>query len=202
VSWDCGISWFTRRTVAPVDFPVSVSFLRDLHVRAVNGGVEDEFFRATLAAATQAAEHDTQRALMPQTWEQVMSGFPTSGYIVLERPPLVEITSVAYYDEDNAAQTLAGSPAEYRIVPSGAYSKAQILPLAGETFPTTYARPDAVTITYECGYEDTTDPELVHIGHGIALMVGELYKQRTLSVQSVRNTPSVLDTRRFWRRVW
>jgi hypothetical protein len=32
-------------------------------------------------------------------------------------------------------------------------------------------------------------------------MAGELYKQRTLSVHAVHNTPALLDLKRFWRQV-
>lgn len=200
IRWDHGITWVSRRTVEPTTLPVDVSYVQDRVLRLADLDAEYDYVESLIRASTQAAEDRTQRALTPQTWQMVLSGFPCSGRIVLERPPLVSVTSVAYYDRAGDAQELAVSPAEFLTVPSGAYSKAEIRPLAGETWPSTATRPDAVTVTYRCGYEEpTAEYELIKVG--IGLMVGELYKQRTLSVHAVHNTPSVLQLERFWRPV-
>jgi uncharacterized phiE125 gp8 family phage protein len=157
---------------------------------------------AYLKAATAAAERMTQRALMPQTWQMVLSGFPASGRIVLERPPLIEIVSVAYYDGDDELQELAVSPPAFITTADGPSSKAVLYPLTGEAFPATAARPDAVTVTYRAGYEHPDDdPEMALIRAGIGLMAGELYKQRSLSVQAINNSASQLQLSSFWRPV-
>lgn len=199
--WDDGIRWRTVRSVAPTDLPWDLDVLGDQLLRTVNGDAEYDALTSYLRTATMAAEHDTQRAIMPQTWQMILSGFP-AWRIVVERPPLIEVVSLQYYDGDNATQELAVSPAEFDVLPSGEYTKAEIRPLDGETFPSTYSRPDAVTLTYRCGFEDEDDPILSEIKTGIALMVAELYKQRSLSVHEVRNAPSTLQLTRFWRRVY
>lgn len=201
-AWDLDVNWFTRRTVAPTDLPVTADFIGNQVLRVVNGSADDEFIEAAITAATQQAEEETQRALMPQTWQMVLDRFPCSGKIHVERPPFLSVVSLAYYDADNAVQELAVSPAEFDVIPSGMYSKAIVKPLGAASFPATYCRPDAVTLTYRAGYDDPDDPELQTINLGIGLMVGELYKLRSLSVQAIHNTPSVLQTSRFWRRVW
>jgi uncharacterized phiE125 gp8 family phage protein len=202
LAWDRGVTWFTRRTVSPSDLPISLEFIRDQHLRVMNDSAEDEWITNAIRSAAQQAEEHTQRALVRQTWQQVVSGFPCSGQIVLERPPLIAVSSVAYYDGDNALQELAGSPTGIEVVPSGAYSKAIVRPLVGTSFPSTYSRPDAVTVTFTAGYTDDESPELSMINQGIALMVGEMYKLRSLSVQEPNNTPALLQIERFWRRVW
>lgn len=201
VSWSDGIEISTVRTVAPTDLPIEPSFVSQYVLRVMNDDADVSWIERTIKAVTQHAEHVTQRALMPQTWQQVMSGFPCSGLIRLERPPLIAVSSVAYYDSDNALQELAGSPSQIDVIASGAYAKAIIRPVDGTTFPETYCRPDAVTVTFTAGFQDDTDPELELINQGIALMVGELYKLRSMSVQGA-TTPSVLQPERFWRRVW
>ncbi len=201
-AWDRGVTWFTRRTVGPTDLPIDVEFIRDRVLRVMNDDIEDEWIERSIRGVAQQAEDYTQRALVRQTWQQVLSGFPASGQIVLERPPLIEVTSVAYYDGDNAVQELAGSPTGIEVVPSGAYSKAIVRAVSGASFPGTYGRPDAVTVTFTAGYTDDQSPELEMINQGIALMVGELYKLRSLSVQEPNNTPALLQVERFWRRVW
>lgn len=202
IRWDDGISVFTRRTVDPATQPLDLEYLTEQVLRSVNGDAEDDVVKAYLIAATQMAEDDTQRALVPQTWETVLSGFPAGQVIKLDRPPLIAVSTIDYYDTANELQTLTGSPAEFDVLPSGAYSKAEIRPLDGTSFPSTYARPDAVTVTYRAGYESASNPVYSLIKVGIGLMVGELYKQRTLSVQSLRNTPAMVQIERLWRRVY
>lgn len=200
MSWDHGVRWQTVRTVEPTSLPIDVSYVQDRVLRLADPDAEYDYVESLIRASTQAAERYTHRALEPQTWQMTLSGFPCGGRIVLPNPPLIRVLSVSYYDADGHVQSLAVSPAEFLTVPSGAYSKAEIRPLAGETWPSTATRPDAVTVTYRCGYEEpTAEYELIKVG--IGLMVGELYKQRTLSVHAVHNTPSVLQLERFWRPV-
>lgn len=201
LAWDKGVRHFARRTVNPTTLPLDVTYVAEKALRVLNDGDEDSFIEHCIWAATNAAEEATQRAIMPQTWEFVLDGFPSSGIIRLPRPPLIEITSVTYYDSAGDAGDLTGSPAEYESATSGQYQHAIIRPLANTLFPATQVRPDAVTITYRAGFEDEDDPLLKQINVGILLMVGELYKMRSLSVHEVHNTPSLLQLGHFWQCV-
>lgn len=166
-------------------------------LRVANGAVEDPFVSGAIAAATDACEKDTGRALKTQTWELVLSRFPYgSTYIVIPRLPLISIDSIEYVDPDGTTQTLAGSPAEYITVPSGEFRRARLTPLYGETWPPTRYQENAVTITFTCGYEDEIPEPLLS---GIGLMVGELYTRRSLSADG--ETASQLGLSRFWRKV-
>lgn len=200
--WDDGVAWFIRRTADPTDLPVDPWTVAEDHLRLADVSAGVSAVEAFVRAATEAAERDTRRALKPQTLEMVLSGFPSSGRIVLERPPLIEVTSVTYYDTAGEVQELVVSPAEFDTVPSGSVGKAEIRPLDGASWPSTATRGDAVTVTYRAGYEDDDDATFSLIKQGIILMVGELNKQRSLSVHEVRNAPSVLTLSRFWRPVF
>jgi hypothetical protein len=200
-TWDAGIRVFSRRTVPPSTTVLSLEFVRDKVLRVANGSVEDEYIRLCLNAATADAEDKTQRSLLPQTRQLVMSGFPCAE-IELPGPPFISVESFDYVDADGATQQLAGSPAEYHVVSSGDWLPARITPLSGQSWPTTRDQLDAVTITYECGYENDEDPRYREIAMGIGLMVGEMYKIRALSVQEIQNIPSILQLQAFWKRVW
>lgn len=200
MTWDEGVRWHSTRTAEPTTLVLDVDYVQDKVLRIADLSAEYDYVEALIKASTQAAERWTHRALSPQTWQMTLSEFPCSGRIVLENPPLISVSSVAYYDTDGDAQSLAVSPAEFVTLESGAYSKAEIRPLENQTFPSTACRPDAVTVTYQAGYQaSTAELELIKIG--ICLMVGELYKQRTLSVHAIHNTPSALQLERFWRPV-
>lgn len=201
-SWDYGIRWASRRTVAPVDLPVSVSYIRDQVLRVTNDDAEDEFIERQIRTAVETYEHESQRALMLQTWQMILSGFPSSGRVELVRPPLASIASVSYLDGSGDAQSLDSSPADYVHVTSGPYAPAEIRKPVNGTFPTAIAgRADAVTITFTAGYALEGDvPE--SIISGIALLVGELYKNRGLSVIGTSVSAGQLNTSRFWPRFW
>lgn len=199
--WDHGVTWFSRRSVLPVGLPLDVEYVAEKVLRVMNGTEEYTYIESLIRAFTHSAEEATQRALLPQTWELVLSGFPSDA-IVLPRPPFISMTSFAYTDASGDEQTLAGSPAEYRVIPSGERSKARVVPLSGASWPSTRTQGDAVTLTYRAGYADTNDPEYQRILMGICVAVGEAYKNRSLSVQDIQNVPTVLALEHFWRRVW
>lgn len=201
-AWDEGVQWSWRRTAAATVLPMDLGYLSEKFLRVVNDDDDIDYIEHCLRAATEMAEKKTGRALMPQTWEMQLDRFPPSGEIRVIRPPLISVLSLQYYDADNVSQELAVSPALFRTIASGEITKARILPLLDETFPDTYPRADAVTLSVRAGYTSDLDPVLQEIALGIGLKVGELYKQRSLSVHDVHNTPSVLQAEHFWRPVY
>lgn len=196
--WDYGIGWRSRRTVEPEDLPFTVAYIRDQVLRVTNGSAEDQYIERCIQAAVDLYEDETQKAAMPQTWELILSGYPCAR-IELPRPPFIEIESITYYDGDDTLQTWSGSPAEYAVTPSGRYVPATVSLVSGSAFPATATRSDAVTITYRCGHENgMLESELT----GIALVAGELYKQRTLSQIGTSIVSAPLQTSRFWKKVY
>jgi len=199
MSWDEGVRWREYLRTPPASLPATVAFVRDKVLRVTNGDVEDDYIESLIAAATSAAEHDTGRALMPQARELVLNRFPC-GRIVLPRLPLIAVDEIAYVDLDGAEQVLTGSPEEFRTVPSSDWTRGEVWPLHNAIWPATRCQEDAVRVRYRAGY-DSASERFDLIVAGIGLMVGELYKQRSLSVHAVHNTPSVLALRRFWEPV-
>lgn len=195
-----------RRTVAPTDYPLTVAYLRDQHLRVTNGSNEDAFIDLALQAAIDACETHVftaprpHRVLMPQTWEQRMSGFPSSGRIVLQRAPVISITSLSYVDENGDTQELTASPEDYLFIPNGDYEPAEIRPLVDATFPSTISRLDAVTVTFQAGYavDDGAATVPARVLQGLALMVGELYKQRTISQVGTSIVEAPISVQRLW----
>lgn len=190
-AWDEGVRWFSRRTVAPTALPVSVAHVRDQVLRVANGTVEDAYIEGAVWAAVAACERDTGRALVPQTWELILSRFPIGTRpIILPRVPLIGVDSVSYVDEDGVTQTLAvGSPADFETIPSGEFVRGRIVPLYSEVWPTTRLQEQAVTVTFQCGYEHQAYPE--ELLSGIYLFVQSLYQ---------RQAPDRMLSR-FWRKV-
>ncbi len=96
-------------------------------------------------------EAQTRRALIEQTVRLSVASFtafdPDVNMIRLQRPPLIGVESVQYYDSANALQTV--DTADYYITDS---QVPEVRFVSGFSEPTLYDRPDAVRVTYTVGY--------------------------------------------------
>lgn len=205
--WDDGITWHVEQSADDgPNFdqdPLTVDFIRDLHLRAANGDLEDEYLDFLRKVTYQEAESFTNLALIPQTFRMVLSGFPAWG-IYFDRPPLISVDAVEYVDDGGEAQTISGSPAEYDFrTPDGRRPRrGWVSPLSGASWPITRAQSNALVITYTAGYPLVNGvasiPEA--ITHGRLLLIGELYKQRSESVAGISMSPAFRTARSLWAR--
>ena len=111
----------------------------------------DADITAMLADATRLVEHETGLALMPQTWQLTLDAFPACD-LVLTRPPVASVTSIAYVDTLGAMQTLA--PEAYTLDTASAYGPARVAPAYGTSWPATRDQANAVTVRFVAGYAD------------------------------------------------
>lgn len=208
MSWDTGVRWYLTQSSAqaanPEQDPLALDVIRDQHLRVTNGSVEDEYLEHLRTVSLEEAERVTRRALLPQTWVLHLDRFPC-GPIVLPKPPLIGVTSIAYVDENGDAQSLDSSPTWWRVEqPSGPVaSKARIFPAYDEVWPSVRPGPGAVTVTFEAGYVTDGSPAVAlvptPITHGRLVFIAELYKQRSESVRTAL-AMSARAADRFWRR--
>lgn len=121
---------------------------------------DDDVVTALIAAATSmldGADGLLGRALMSQSWRYDVAGFPSDPYgaIRLPLPPYIAVNGIRYRDSTGTLQTLASTV--WRVIES---DRAAYVTLdTDQTWPTTEdGAPDAVQITYQCGYQDLTSP--------------------------------------------
>lgn len=146
----------TKRISGPDDEPVSIAEIRE-HLRYPDVTPNNAELLEFIKAAREHVENKLERAILTQTWELIADRFPPnadwhggycpgSEYIQLPYPPLQSVTSIIYYDADNATQTLATS--EYVVDTVGG-----IIRLAPDkSWPSVYSRYDAVTVRYVSGW--------------------------------------------------
>jgi len=89
-----------------------------------------------------------RRALINQEWIDVWNGFPVGDRLPLALAPVSAVSSVSYSDENNSPQTLASGTYSLHRDFSGSYLRLA----SGGSWPATYERDDAVTVTYTAGY--------------------------------------------------
>jgi uncharacterized phiE125 gp8 family phage protein len=183
-------------TPAATNDPVVTATTAKLALR-IDGTDLDTEIERLVRSATAQAQTEMRRAILTQTWALRLDCFPSHG--VIELPfGCTSVTSVTYYDDANASQTLSSS----LYVVDVASAPGRLARADGTTWPTTYRRPNAVTVTMVCGFGGAVDvPEeikdwiIAHVGSRIrnpeAFMQGP-----SVSAQPNRFIDGLLDQ---WR---
>ena len=129
---------------APALEPVTLQEAKD--DARVDGSDDDALIDALIVMSREQVENTTHRALITQTWDWAMDGFPR--WFELPKPPLQSITSIKYIDDSGVEQTLAAS--SYRV--DSASEPGRITPAWGESWPSTRSVTGAVTVRFVAGY--------------------------------------------------
>lgn len=162
------------RTVAPASTPVSLAEAK-AHLR-VDHSDDDTLITGLIAAATDHLDGYTGilgRAIITQTWRQDFDCFPAK--LCLPLHPVASISSVTYYDGDNAQQTLSTDVYELLKDGAGAY----VARKADQTWPGTRNRAAAVSVTFVAG--EAAAPAAIKAA--ILLTVGHLYENREAAAE-------------------
>lgn len=162
---------------APSAEPITLAEAK-LHAR-VEASADDTLITALITAGREEAEHITGRALMTQTWEQVLDAF--SDTMELGLAPVSSITSIKYLDSNGAEQTLASTV--YDLIDE-AFTPRVVLK-TGQSWPATYSANDAVRIRFVAGYGGTGSDVPAAIRAWMQVRVASLYAQREAVIAGV-----------------
>lgn len=152
----------------PGDEPVGVGEVKDdLRIRFNDS---DGLIRDQIAVARQYIEEQLiWKALLTQT---CIDKFPTlGGELELAWEPVQSITSITYQDIDNATQTLSTD-----IYELASRHGAGIVRLKdNQSWKTTLAHDDSVTVTYVAGFGDDASNVPISIRQAIRVLAGVWY---------------------------
>ncbi|MCD1620958.1 head-tail connector protein [Salipiger manganoxidans] len=163
------------RTVAPVNMPVSLAEAK-AHLR-VDHDDQDDLITAQIKAATAYLDGYAGilgRALVTQTWRHDFAGF--ADRLALPVSPVTAIVSVSYFDVGNVVQTLDPSVCDLFTDARGAYVSLR----PGQSWPATFYRPDAVSVTFTAGFGAADVPEPIR--QAILLIVQRLFDGTDTSI--------------------
>ena len=180
-----------KTTTGPSSEPITLSEAK-AQLRVESDFTDDDTWITTaITVVREQVEAFTNRALMPQSFELAVSEF--SDEIELPKPPYSSLSSIQYYDLDNALQTLASS---YYLV-NDYTEPAEIAKKTDQTYPDTYDRPDAVRIAFSSGYADAASVPS-SIKQAMLMLLTDLYDNRSASSSHLNTvkidwTPAVLN---------
>lgn len=177
------------RTVATVATAASI-FGVAFHQKPFND-LEDDLLEGIITAARMQAEQYQKRQLIEATYKLTLPCFSCAIPLLIH--PVQSITSVKYYDTSNVQQTLDSS-----VYILDTDQKPAVLRLAyNQTYPSTYARPSAVEITFVAGYADETEVPAA-TKQAILMLAGTLYEYRNsvseVNLNELKAVKALLDT--------
>jgi uncharacterized phiE125 gp8 family phage protein len=109
-----------------------------------------------IPAARDRAEAETGRVFITQVWTLWLDRWPCDGdYIEIPKPPLVDVVSISYFDQNGATQTWSAS--NYDVdAPAGPRCQRGRVSLAyNASWPTVRSQMNAVAIWFTAGYGET-----------------------------------------------
>lgn len=160
---------YSKVTTEPALEPIASSLAKiDLKV---DNTVEDGLIAILIQASREMVEQFTNRSLITQTREIRMDYFP-SYEITLLNGPVQSVASISYYDDNN----------DLIVFPAGSYWTDTHSDIARvvvkDSWPSTYDRPNAVIITYVCGYGSAAEDVPAPLRKAILFILGHLYENR------------------------
>jgi uncharacterized phiE125 gp8 family phage protein len=187
---DLGISVTTgygklRLKTAPTLTPVSLAEAKT-HLRIDSSFTADDDYITTLInVATSAAENYTNLAIMEQSWYLDIDSFPDYFNLLKGTLRVLTINSITYSDADNASQTLASA----NYFADGSIKPARIYFAPDATIPSTYDKPNAVSVDFTLGFTAASQVP-APIKQAVLLMVGTYYETRqTVSDRTYKEIP-------------
>ena len=159
-----GLVLHTAPASEPITLAEAKSYLR------VDSSGDDALITSLISTARQLCEEHTQRAFMTQTYELFLDaiedledllweGMRTGpyinyykNYIDLPMPPVVSISHIKTYDDNDTATTFASG--NYYV--DNARQPARVVLRTGETFPTALRVANAIEVKYVTGYSSAS----------------------------------------------
>jgi uncharacterized phiE125 gp8 family phage protein len=181
------------KVVAPPEVePVTLAEAK-VHLR-LDTNTDDAYVSALIAAARERAELFLRRALITQTFEYTIDGFPV-GEIDVPRPPLQSIEWIKYVDTAGTLQTV---PAANYVADLSSNEIARIALAWNSFWPLTRSSINSVVIRLVAGYGDDAEDVPQAIRHGILIEIANLYENREDAVvgQAVNMMP--VSERLLW----
>jgi hypothetical protein len=176
-------------TTAPTQEPVSIQDVKE-HLR-LDDNQDERLLQTYIETARRFAEEYTKRSLASQTIsffadaydelaDPLFEGFKTGpylnyykNYLVLPRPPVISVTSVSTFADDDTETTFASS--KYYL--DNVREPARVVLRLGESFPTALRVANAIKVIYTAGYSSIFSiPEPIRMG--ILQHVAYLYEHR------------------------
>lgn len=136
--------------------------------------VEDTLIAQWIKAARKMAEEYQHRTFLQQTYVLTFDEYPNRCFDI-PQPPLIEVTSIKYYDTDNTEYTLDSS--NYFVDLTSEVGRVSLN--YAINWPTTLLRPiNGLVVEFVAGYGTTADDVPESVKNAIYLYCTHMYENR------------------------
>lgn len=143
---------------------------------------EDNLLTILIKASRETVEMRTGRSLITQTRVMKMDYFPCTDIIRIPNGPVQSITHVKYYDQDEVLQTLDSG--DYWVDTDSDIARV----IVKDSWPSTEDMPNAVIITYVCGYGAAGSNVPAPLRKAMLFILGHMYENRQNVIVSGSST--------------
>ncbi len=182
-----GLSIVTPPALEPIAMTIAKG-----HLRIDSGADDTELGTVLIPSARAAVEKYLGCKLITQTLKLSLDEFPCEGELEFPIWPVQSVTTVQYYDADDALQTLATSVYQVDVT----RTPARLGLKSGQIWPATYARYAAVQITFVAGYGLTPATVPADLRAAMLLHLQDLYDGTIGEDDSVKSAKRLLDLNR------
>ena len=185
------LSLFLAPTVEPLTVAES---LRQLLRNPSTDTDDDLEIVRWISSARLRAERVSRRALCTQTWDLVLDGFPSCGYLLIPKPPLQSITHLKYRDTAGTLQTWAST--NYVVeAPAGDFCQHGRLALAyGISWPSCYGQAGDVQVRFVAGYGAASAcPKMLKDGMLLDVATRSAQRENIVTGTTVATVPGTAD---------
>jgi uncharacterized phiE125 gp8 family phage protein len=158
----------------PAVEPVSLAEAK-LHLR-VDETADDDLIRSLIQTCRQDIETLCLHALITQTWNLYLDGFPGCSEIELPWPPLQSVTGVYYIEEGGVEKTFASS--NYFVDINSTPGKIVLKTSASWPAMSNPQVANPVRIEFKCGFGDIPSSVDYRAIAAIKLLLGHYYENR------------------------
>ena len=182
-----------KLTTAPTSEPLTTSEVKSF--LRIDNSDEDAMVSSIISSARQMAEEYTLRAFISQTWDLWFDRWPNGRsnvlwdgtiqghanilstmqrFITIPRPPLISVSYLKTYGEDDSATTFSAS--NY-IVDSNS-TPGRIILKTSQTWPLSLRAGSAINIQFVAGYGTTSSGVPAQIKQAILVIAANLFEKR------------------------
>ena len=181
---DYNLTLVTPPAIEPVGLVDAKSYLR---IDTTNDVIEDAYVDSLIRVAREFCEDTQHRALITQTWEMGLPGFPLSSsnsltgdkrgsIIEIPKGRLQTVDSITYKDTAGVVITLTPE-VDYAVSNRGILGR--VCPPFGKIFPLAILYPlDPVVIKFTCGYGDDAADVPGKVIQAMYMLISHWYENR------------------------
>jgi uncharacterized phiE125 gp8 family phage protein len=173
---------------APTVEPITKDEVK-LHLRLdADSAEEDARLDVLIQTARELVEGHTRRALMQQTWDWRLHGFPTGEPWELPKAPLLSVTSITYTATDGTSTVWSSADYTVTVCAGPRCLPGTVHANYGVSYPTVRGIPNAVTVRFVSGYSSSATASTARaavpaqIRQAMLMLCAELYARPENSI--------------------